>query len=110
MPRFKFEYGVELNEFMKGIGIDRIFDYEQADFSVMSDRLPYPYISQFQHKTFIEVDEEGTTAGAATMAVMCVGGSPTPTFKLAINRPFFFAIRDKRTGLILFMGSVVEPL
>ena len=82
---------------------------EKADFSGMADKLPYPHVGQIQHKTFIEVDEDGTRAGAAT-AIVGAGGKLTPAYDMVIDRPFFFAIRDDKSGLILFMGSVVDPL
>lgn len=108
MPRFKFEYGLELSKTMKSLGISRVFAGEQADFSGMADRLPYPHVGQMQHRTFVEVDEEGTRASAAT-AIVGAGGKLTPAYDIIINRPFFFAIHDDQTGLILFMGCVVEP-
>jgi serpin B len=63
------------------------------------------------HKTFIEVNEEGTEAAAVTAVVMkltSVSEGPRP-FEMIVDRPFFFAIVDRETGLVLFMGSIVNP-
>lgn len=67
-----------------------------------------PFINQFIHKTFIEVDEEGTRAGAVAMALVYAGGKPVPTFEVKVDRPFIFAIRDDKTGLLLFVGCAVD--
>jgi len=65
-----------------------------------------------KHKTFAEVNEEGTEAAAATSIEMRVTSvmRPPKTFRMIIDHPFFFAIRDNKTGTILFMGSIVDPI
>ena len=62
-------------------------------------------ISRVIHQTFVEVDEKGTEAAAATAVEVDLGISPD----FIGNRPFFFVIRDDRTGTILFMGKVADP-
>ena len=62
-------------------------------------------VDTVQHEAFIEVDEEGTEAHAATGAAMAVSHGPTIT----VDRPFFFVIRDRPTGAILFVGRVTDP-
>jgi serine protease inhibitor len=84
------------------------FDPSQSDFSGMgSERV---VIDQVQHKTFIEVNEEGTEAAAVTSVGVRTLAAPTvPPFQMVVDRPFFAAIRDNQTGTILFMGTVTEP-
>lgn len=111
IPKFKLEYKIELNQTLKNLGMEIAFNRSQADFS----RMVSPdtaltgnlYISKVDHKTFVEVNEEGTEAAAVTGIGISVTSLP-PQF--TVNRPFFFAIRDNETGTILFMGTVVDPL
>jgi serpin B len=71
------------------------------------------YITKVLHKAFVEVNEKGTEAAAATAVIMAVPSSApirvafTPTFKA--DRPFIYLIRDRVTGSILFMGRMMEP-
>ena len=110
MPKFKLEYGTkELNDALTALGMGIAFDQSQADFSRMvslEDLGANLYIDKVSHKTFIEVNEEGTEAAAVTV-VGIVKTSLPPQF--TIDRPFFFAIRDNETGTVLFMGTVVDP-
>ena len=66
-------------------------------------------ISKVIHKTFLEVNEEGTEAAAATAVEMTRSLSRDPPFSMIVDRPFFCAIRDDDTGSLLFMGSIMEP-
>jgi len=102
LPRFKLEYGIDLIEALKALGMQIAFS-QKADFSAMT--VPPLWISKFQHKTFVEVDEEGTTAAAVTIA----GGSRGGVTQIIVDRPFFCVISDNQTGAILFMGSIVDP-
>ena len=80
----------------------------QADFSGISDvRL---YISSVIHKTFVEVNEEGTEAAAVTAAEMITTSIEPPSIPVdyVVNKPFVFAIREKSTGVILFIGKAGE--
>jgi len=71
------------------------------------------YITKVLHKAFVEVNEKGTEAAAATAVIMAVPTSApadvpfTPTFKA--DRPFVFLIRDRQTGTVLFLGRVLNP-
>jgi serine protease inhibitor len=108
LPRFKFEYGVNLTEPLKAIGMANAFDPAKANFSGISDQRTV--ISQVQHKTFIEVNEEGTEAAASTSVGIATLSAPTDApFQMVVDRPFFAAIRDNETGTVLFVGRVVEP-
>lgn len=109
IPKFKLDYGATLNDALTAIGMAPAFDSMQADFSGISDASTV--INQVQHKTFIEVNEEGTEAVAATSVRVTLTSLPAPQepFEMVVDRPFFFAIRDNQTGTVLFMGSVVNP-
>lgn len=110
MPKFKLEYGTkELNDALIALGMGIAFDANRANFSRMAsleDLGQNLYIDKVSHKTFIEVNEEGTEAAAVTV-VGIVRTSLPPEF--TADRPFFFAIRDNDTGTVLFMGTVVDP-
>lgn len=102
LPRFKLEYGVSLNDTLESLGMEIAFD-SGADFSNMGPSL---FISEVTHKTFVEVNEEGTEAAAVTGIV---GVTSVPSV-FRVDRPFFFAIYDAETETILFMGTVTEPM
>jgi serine protease inhibitor len=108
LPRFKFEYETTLEKALTAIGMGAAFDAAQSDFSGMSaERV---VINQVKHKTFIEVNEEGTEAAAVTSVGVRTLSAPTVApFQMVVDRPFFAAIRDNQTGTILFMGTVTEP-
>ena len=109
IPRFKLEYETDLTKPLSALGIKQIFDTSQANFSVMTDT-PVS-VDTVKHKTFIEVNEEGTEAAAVTsIGIRITSLQPQdPPFKMNVDRPFFFAIRDDISETILFMGNVVEP-
>ena len=110
MPKFKLEYGKTLNDPLKALGMDVAFDPELADFSRMASlEFGNLYIEKVVHKTFVEVNEEGTEAAAATSVEVGVKSVPPPPISFSVDRPFFFAIRDNETKTVLFMGIVVEP-
>jgi len=108
LPRFKLEYEIQLNEALKALGMDVAFD-RRANFSNMTEA--DVLINQVKHKTFVEVNEEGTEAAAATSVGIIPTSAtfPQPPFEMVVDRPFFCAIRDNQTGTILFMGSIREP-
>jgi len=108
LPRFKFEYETSLNDTLKNLGMGIAFDDSAADFSGMRPVPPRLVISEVKHKTFVEVNEEGTEAAAVTSVEVGMTAMPE-TFSMIIDRPFFFAIADDLTGTILFMGSVTNP-
>ncbi len=113
LPRFKLEYEKTLNEVLSALGMEIAFDRVQADFSGM---LIAPidmafYISEVLHKTFVEVNEEGTEAAAVTSVKMALTAMPRERdrFTMVVDRPFFYAIRDRQTGAVLFLGAVTDP-
>lgn len=106
IPRFKLEYGEELTPALKALGIKQAFT-DQADFRKITSK--QVLISQVKHKTFVEVNEEGTEAAGATSIGIRTLSMPKEPFNMIVNRPFFSAIVDNETGEMLFMGAIVEP-
>ena len=113
MPKFAFDFGTGLIPALKARGVDLPFDPDAADFSgiIGNAALTDPiYISQAEHKAMIDVNEAGTEAAAATaieFAVRAMAPKPLPFYE--IDRPFLFAIADKASGAVLFMGRVSDP-
>ena len=107
LPRFKLEYGVELKGSLKALGMRAAFG--KADLSGISDR-PLS-ISAVRQRAFIEVNEEGTEAAAATGLTIKSSSPSTPPkpFQMIVDRPFLFLIEDQQTRTILFMGVVYDP-
>ncbi len=112
MPKFKLEYEKTLNAPLKVLGMDIAFNPALADFSrmaslgVLGERL---FIEKVSHKTFVEVNEEGTEAVAVTSVGIGVTSVPPPPIPFIVDRPFLFAIRDNETKTVLFMGVIVDP-
>ncbi|NMC68973.1 MAG: serpin family protein [Myxococcales bacterium] len=118
LPRFKIDPPAprRLNADLVALGMPRAFAREEAEFEGIAepsnpdDRL---YISHVFHRAFVEVNEEGTEAAAATAVVMAeVGGvseSYTGPPRFHADHPFLFLIRENRTGLLLFVGRVGDP-
>ncbi len=87
------------------------FSPKTADFSAMTDPGNNLYVSGILHKSFIEVNETGTEAAAVTGLQMDGGAEPPKeTFEFRVDRPFFFAIEDRTTGALVFLGSVWNPV
>jgi serpin B len=107
MPRFRIEYRQELNEALRALGMEDAFVPYAADFTGMSAAAGRDlYIDKVLQKTFVDVNEEGTEAAAAT-SVGIVAVSMPPSIR--IDRPFLFAIRERFSGTILFIGKIVDP-
>jgi serine protease inhibitor len=102
MPRFSFSTHASLVEPLQAMGMSSAFG--NADFSRMTEGGGL-FISAVEHEAFIEVDEEGTEAAAATGVAMAESHGPT----IEVNRPFLFLIRDKATDATLFLGRVLDP-
>ena len=112
LPRFKVEYETSLNKVLKSIGMGEAFDPARADFSALVElKGQKVYITKVKHKAVVEVNEEGTEAAAVTSVGVGVTSVQVPRekFTMKVDRPFFSAIRDNRTGVVLFMGSVADP-
>lgn len=104
LPKFSFDSDLGLDHTLKAMGIRSAYDPGTADFSGMTGAAGL-WLQTVQHDAFIEVDENGTEAHAATGAAMAASHGPTIMF----DRPFFFVIRDRPTGAILFLGRVSDP-
>jgi serine protease inhibitor len=119
LPKFKLTSdSISLGDELQALGLKTAFDVPQgsANFERMAPRLPddYLYISRVFHKTFIELDEKGTEAAAATAVVMMRAGSAAPREKpkpieVKVDRPFLFAIQHRSSGACLFLGRVTNP-
>jgi serine protease inhibitor len=121
LPKFKVETKYDLGKTLQGMGMVRAFNdprtADGAQFDGMSesqDPAQKLYISKVLHKAFVEVNEKGTEAAAATAVMMMMPKSAapvsvpfTPTFRA--DRPFLFLIRDRQSGSILFVGRMVNP-
>jgi len=109
LPRFKLENTYELNGELAALGMARAFS-RQAEFGGISDG-PL-YISKAVQKTYVEVNEEGTEAAAASGIALrprAVLRQPVPPFTMIVDRPFYLAIRENQTGTILFHGAIEDP-
>jgi serpin B len=108
MPKFTLEYEIELNDALSALGMEVAFIENVANFSKMRPEKDL-YISKVTHKTFVDVHEEGTEAAAATsveIGIVCACGP----LEFRVDRPFVFAIREKYSGTIIFMGKIVDPV
>jgi serpin B len=109
LPKFTVTYTSDIVPILKSFGMTDAFNMDTADFSGI-DGSPDLYITNVFHKAFISVDEHGTEAAAATGIVFGpTGPPPPPPLTLTINHPYIFMIRERQTGLILFMGKVLSP-
>lgn len=107
-PKLKIEYKLLMNDVLQQLGMSSAFD-GGADFSRIRASGGI-FISRVIHKTFLQVDEEGTEAAAATViGFRETSIGPEPDFYMNLNRPFMFVIREKETGAILFMGKIIKP-
>ncbi len=110
LPRFKVEYKTELSDVLKAAGMPCAFEDNCADFKKMIEQ--NAMISRVLHKTYLEVNEKGTEAAAATaieMSVTSAPMNPKPPFEMICDRPFVVAIQDEKTNAILFIGAIVDP-
>ncbi len=77
---------------------------------MVADGKPSANIDEVKHKTFVEINEEGTEAAAVTsIGMIRMTMAPQRNFSMIVDRPFFCAIRDNQTGMLLFMGAIVDP-
>ena len=102
MPRFSFDTDEELNEPLQALGMVDAFD-GRADLSRIAPGLLVDFVKQ---TTFIDVNEEGTEAAAVTTVAIIERSAPAP---FVVDRPFVFAIRERTTDTLLFIGQVADP-
>ncbi|XP_057896854.1 serpin B6-like [Melospiza georgiana] len=109
LPRFKLEEGYDLKPILKSMGMPDAFESGKADFSGISPGNEL-VLSEVVHKSFVEVNEEGTEAAAATAMLMCAcSGAIMSTPKFIADHPFLFFIRHNKTCSILFCGRFCCP-
>ncbi|MEW6360162.1 MAG: serpin family protein [Planctomycetota bacterium] len=108
LPRFTLTCEFGLADTLKEMGMPDAFAYGPADFSGM-DGTRELFISAIIHKAFVDVNEKGTEAAAATAAVMTAGAMPEPPPVFRADHPFLFLIWHRPSGSILFMGRMANP-
>lgn len=106
LPRFKMEWKRKLNDDLSAMGLGPAF-HDGADFTPMSPRGKELVITKVIQKTFVDVNEEGTEAAAATSVGIGVTSAPLVT-TVRFDRPFIFAIRERFSGTILFVGKIAK--
>ncbi len=107
LPRFKTSWNRSLNKELQALGMQQAFSPDEADFSALTstERL---FISLVQHEAFVNVNEEGTEAAAAT-GVMMTRAAVIEYHVFRADRPFLYLLRDTKSGLVLFMGRLSDP-
>jgi serpin B len=108
LPKFKMTCRFSLNDTLRAMGMSDAFAPGVADFSGMDGGRGL-FISEALHKAFVEVNEQGTEAAAATGIGMRATALPPPPVEFRADHPFIFLIREKSTGSILFIGRVTNP-
>jgi serpin B len=106
LPRFRFSYETSLKSTLKALGMEIAFS-NFADFTNITTQFPIT-ISDVLHKSFVQVDEEGTEAAAVTVVIFIGVGMIDEA--LVFNRPFMFVVHEESSGAILFMGKVADPV
>jgi serpin B len=106
LPKFTFKSEFELPDALQTLGITDLFVPGVADLTGMADA--ELYVTRAIHKTFIDVNEEGTEAAAATGITIGVTSVPPPPPVFRADHPFLFALRDRHTGSLMFLGRVME--
>lgn len=108
MPKFKLETSYDLEDHLKALGISDLFEESIADLSNISGQKDL-FVSKVVHKAFVEVNEEGSEAAAATGIAMATFSMPMDLLEFVADHPFFFAMLDNETGLVLFSGRYGRP-
>lgn len=110
LPKFELEWDGKLKDVLSDMGMRVAFDREKADFGRMVDlakiRPNNVFLTRVKQKSFVSVDEIGTEAAAAT--AVGVGADSAPP-RVLVDRPFLFAIRERLSGTVLFLGKIVRP-
>ncbi|EDL39845.1 serine (or cysteine) peptidase inhibitor, clade B (ovalbumin), member 10, isoform CRA_a, partial [Mus musculus] len=107
LPKFKMEESYDLKSALRGMGMTDVFSQSKADFSNMTSERNL-FLSNVFHKTFLEINEEGTEAAAGTGSEISVR-IKAPSIELNVDHPFLFFIRHNKTKSILFCGRFCSP-
>ncbi len=109
LPKFSYEYELTMNDLLSQLGMPTAFDSAAADFTKLGhSSRGNIYIGKVLHKTFIQVDELGTKAGAATVVEMKDEAAPMQRLEVRLDRPFVYMILNNETNLPLFIGTVMD--
>jgi serpin B len=108
IPKFRFSYEKILNDQLQSMGMVDAFNSSLANLSGISDASIF--VSFVKQNTFVEVDEKGTEAAAVTTIGVEVTSVPPESKQFIIDKPFIFAIRERTTNALLFIGQIVNPL
>jgi len=104
LPKFTMENSFNLVDYLKALGVERIFEPDKAQ---LDNITPDVYVSSSLHKTYISVNEQGTEAAAVTSVGVELAAAPMQ--QLIVNRPFVFAIRERTTNTVMFLGVIKNP-
>ena len=107
MPRFKYEFKTELKDVLTAMGMGIAFTPFEADFSNISEQ--DLFISKVLHQSFIETNEEGTEAAAATVVMIELTSVPSGPVEVRLDKPFIYVIRETSTNTIAFIGKTGNP-
>ena len=109
IPKFSYDYDIEMSSALKALGMTLPFEAAEADFSALghSDSSNI-FISRILHKAYIAVDEKGTKAGAATAVETKLMSDTVGIYRVTLDRPFVYTIIDDATGLPVFIGAVTD--
>jgi serpin B len=108
LPRFRLTEKLMLKSVLSALGMPSAFEPDRADFSAMNGNRDL-FVSEAIHQAFVDVNEEGTEAAAATGVIVGITSVPLEPEVFRADRPFVFLIRDNRSGGILFLGRLVDP-
>lgn len=109
MPKFELEYEIVLNDILQELGLEQAFS-NKADFSRMVEETNALKISEVKQKTYVDVNEQGTEAAAATsVEIVETSAIIEDPFEMKVDRPFIFTITDVDTDAILFLGKIENP-
>ena len=108
MPKFEIESSFDLGEQLKALGMIQAFDSQLADLTGMSDQIDL-YITDVLHKAYIDVNEDGTEAAAATVISIGTPSMPADSWEITLDHPFIYVIYETTTNTIVFMGRFVAP-
>lgn len=109
LPKFAMTFEAWLGKTLKAMGMAEALTWPGANFAGLDGDPNWFYIDEVIHKAYVDVDERGTEAAAATAVVMMLGGMPAPPPVFRADHPFLFLIQENRTGSILYIGRVTDP-